>query len=405
MPGLHRSVKIIGVIRFIGGFARFPLITLITLYFYYIFHLSYLEIGAVFTIQAALSIPANLFDGFFTDRLGRRVMMIFSASLILTSSSALFLLAYFSAPPIPFVIAYIALGAGSSLQRPVVSSAVTDLTPEDQRISAFSFNRIMSNAGIGVGLIVAGIAWDIDPVIFFLVNVAGAAVETALFVLCIPESYVRATGYEKPKSILFSRDKFLLLISIYLAGSILFSQQWLTSIFPLYITGHDGLQVLDATLLYSLNTAVIVVFQPSANRFIRSFGEIRAFALGTLLFAAGYIFFGVTSSLYYLIAVVIVISIGEDLVLMIPQLVVSRIAPSERRGEYFGTNSAINSLSFSISPLIGTSLLFIFASEQQFAWYTISAITFITLLGAPFIARRVEENAKSHEMESAAKET
>ena len=392
MLQLHRSIRVIGAIRFIGGFARFPLMTLVTLYYYYIFDLSYLEIGIVFTLQAAFSVPANLYGGYFADRIGRRRMILLSSTLVFLASLALFFISYLNLSVILFITAYIAMGIGSSVQRPVVNSTITDLSSESDRVAAFSLSRITSNAGIGVGLIVAGFSWGIDPVIFFLVNVAGAALETLLFLFFVPESFNFREKPRKEKRVIYSRDRFLLMISSYLAISILFSQQWLSSIFPLYITGHDGLPVFDATLMYSFNTAVIVVFQPAANRFLERIGEIPAFVIGTAIFASGYIFFGLTSSLIVLFAVVFVISIGEDLVLMIPQIIVSRIAPMDRRGEYFGTNSALLSISFSLSPIVGTSLLYIFTTNQQWAWYVISIVCFITLLFSPYVARKLKGN-------------
>ncbi|MHB8360545.1 MAG: MFS transporter [Thermoplasmataceae archaeon] len=377
--------------RFLNGFGRFPLYTLLTLYYYEIFHLPYIYIGLIFTLSAVFSIPASLYGGYISDKVGRRAMIIFSCLMVFFSAILLFIMALTSFPMIPFIAVSMLISLGSSLQRPALNSAVTDLSTSEQRVSAFSINRITSNAGIGVGLIVVGIVWAFGPSLFFIVTAAGTAIELLLYILYVPETYKRSLDNLNIKRHLYSRSRLLLLVSFFLSGSMLFSQQWLTSVFPLYMTRYDGFSVLEITILYSLNTLVVVLLQGSASRIISALGEIKAFALGTVLFAIGYTLFGFLSIFYEVVAIVLMISFGENLTIIIPQLIVSKISPHDRRGEYFGTNSAISSLFFSISPLIGTFLLSLFLYEPQMTWYIIATLSIAILIFTPLVSREIKK--------------
>ena len=58
----------------------------------------------------------------------------------------------------------------NNVQYNVGNSILTDLSSESQRLNSFSLVRVMSNAGIGIGLIFSGLTAIINPAYFFLVR-------------------------------------------------------------------------------------------------------------------------------------------------------------------------------------------------------------------------------------------
>ncbi len=155
------------------------------------------------------------------------------------------------------------------------------------------------------------------------------------------------------------------------------------------MTRYDSLSVEEITVLYSINTVIVVVLQGFASKIISAIGELKAFSLGSVLFGIGYFLFGFLTLYIELIAVVILISFGENLTIIIPQIIVSKISPAHRRGEFFGTNSAISGMFFALSPLVGTSLLTIFIFEPRLTWIFLSVVSVAILAGIPFISMQI----------------
>ena len=392
---LGRSLKIISLGRFINGFCRFPLYTILTLYYFEIFHLGYLDIGLIFTISGGFSILVSLYGGYISDKIGRKTIIIASCLIVIVSSALMFIISSAISLEIPFIAFSMLINLGSSLQRPALSSAITDLSDEEQRVAAFSINRITSNAGIGIGLVLAGVAWTLSPSLFFLITASGTTIELLLYLIFVPETYKRKENEMVAKHRFISNDKPLLTISLFLSFALLFSQQWLTSVFPLYMTRYDSLTVEEITVLYSINTVIVVVLQGSASKIISAIGELKAFSLGSLLFGVGYFLFGFLTLYIELIAVVILISFGENLTIIIPQIIVSKISPPHRRGEFFGTNSAISGMFFALSPLVGTSLLTIFIFDPRLTWIFLSVVSVAILAGIPLISRQITRKESS----------
>jgi MFS family permease len=324
----------------------------------------------MFVAGGLLSSPVSLYGGAITDRFGRRGLAISSAVASTAGYAILFACVQLNLPVLFIAAAVIGSSVPTNMQYVVIQTIVTDVSQESQRLSAFSLVRILSNAGIGSGLIASGLAWNYDPSIFFIVPVLLGIIDVLLFIKYIPESH--STAERVKTEISFSRDRFLVYISLVMTFSFVLANQFENSAFPIYMSSHNGFPTLLITVLYAVNTLVVIFLQYAINALSTKIGIVRAFASGILLYAAADLVFATVSYYYLIVAAVVVLTLGENMMSPVGQTIIARIAPEEKRGSYFGTYSAISGVGFTFSPMIGTSLLQTFSATPEVMWYVLA---------------------------------
>ena len=109
-------------------------------------------------------------------------------------------------------------------------------------------------------------------------------------------------------------------------------------------------------------------------------GEIHTYALGLIIYSASYFIFGLTGLFYILLANAALLTMGENMTSQFSQVFISRIAPPDRRGEYFGYSSAIFSFIFPFSPFLGTLILQFLHPYPVIMWSIISAALVVMAL-------------------------
>lgn len=370
----HSSVKAIGLNSFIRGFTTYPLWILISIYLLSAKHLDYLEIGIVFLLQSIFTVPFTIYGGKISDVSGRRVLALL-IPILLVFSYLLFFFVIFRNLSVLYLVALMGdVGILNNIQWNVGNSILTDLTSESDRLNSFSLVRVLSNVGIGVGLIFSGLISIANPAYFFLAPVFGCFVELLVVFRYIPESLPSTdTSLRVKHKFSFRTDRLLILVSLVLGFSALFSNMFENPILPLYLTSRFSYPEIQITALYAVNTLIVILFQFRINSLARRIGEVPTYALGMIVYSAAYFVFGLTGAFVILIANAAALTIGENMTSQFSQVFISRIAPPDRRGEYFGYSSAIFSVIFPFSPLVGTMLLQYLHGYPLIMWGVITA--------------------------------
>lgn len=184
----NRTIKVIALINVVSGFSRYPLWILLALYFATVRHLSDLDIALIFLVTEVATAPFSIFGGRFSDRAGRRPLLLGTIMGTFGGYTLLFLSVTFGWSIVIVIIALILVNLLNSLETVGVNAVVTDVSTEDQRLDFFGLQRVAGNAGIGVGLVLAGLSYEFWPGLFCIAPVLGAAVELLLFWQWIPES-------------------------------------------------------------------------------------------------------------------------------------------------------------------------------------------------------------------------
>lgn len=128
------------------------------------------------------------------------------------------------------------------------------------------------------------------------------------------------------------------------------------SVLALFLVRDLGMTEAGYGLMFTINTALIVLLEVPLNSATAHWSHRRALALGSALFAVGFGSYGLASSAWGVAAGVVIWSFGEMILLPASSAYVAELAPARRRGEYMGLYTMSFSLAFATGPWIGTTV-------------------------------------------------
>jgi MFS family permease len=363
------------MIRTLG---RSSTIILLPVYFLTVRHSSYFIIGLVVAASYLFAAPFSMMGGSMADRIGRRplftVLPVLSAIVFLLMSIEIF-------TQIQLWVLYLTFIFTSpigTLQGTVDSSVLSDLTQPNERIRAFSLLRLFSNAGFALGPALGGFVSTLGYSILLLIPTAGNLIEELVYIALVRESMTQgrsevATQITPGRSLMsfpLEDRSFLLIIGTIVVASVCLGQ-WGTTL-TLFLSGSYHLSVAQIGLMYSLNGVIVVLFQIPVNRLMSRFHDIDRLAVGMVIYAVSFIIFGLFSAYYIILTATAILTIAENIFSPAVSTLISKMAPSNRRGEYFGAYSAVNALTSPLFIIFGAFLLTSLAYSPPIIWGIIS---------------------------------
>ncbi len=357
--------------------------------------LPYLEIGLVFLIAGLISVPVASLGGNLIDRIGRRKMVVILPFILSAMSLILFLLIYFDLALTPVLILFIIVGPLESLDYVTLSTIVSDVTSDAERLSGFSALRIASNLGIGVGLVAGGLLSQLNYSYIFLLSFGGFLIEGLLYYFRIPETHKGLISKEekvesqKKGQKMPYRDTFFILISIIVSMSWFFTGMFESPLTPLYMSSVNHFSSLSITLLFAINSVIVIIFQKPIDHILVRVRDSIRLVMGLLLYAFAFLIFA-EFSLYIVVAfATIILTFGENLNAPASSSLITKMAPEENRGTYLGFNSSIGSLINPFRPMLGTALLAATVAQPNISWITLSTVTVLIALLFLLLFRRI----------------
>ncbi|MEU3231784.1 MFS transporter [Nocardiopsis alba] len=319
-------------------------------------------IGAVVGGIALIAAVGGLFGGLLVDR-SRAVRLM---GMGLAANVAVYAALALVRIPEPIVPLLLLLGAVRTLVEPGTKKLLSLADTGDGRI--FRVRYITLCLGAIIGPAVGAVLYNISPVAFFLVP----AFLFFLYLLLLLSRSRSLNALEGPKSpappssaLAVStalRDRSLLLAVG--AGAVIFlvfSQ--VESIIPLYMRERyaDRTEYLFALLLIC-NAVLALAVQPAIMWLSERLPRRSLVLLGSVSFTLAFVFFWLSPVHLALLYVGIVFwTLGEAILLPLPDIAVHELAVDERKGTYFGL-SELRHLGFFVGPVTGGWLLTINAS-------------------------------------------
>ncbi|MDR0271468.1 MFS transporter [Paenibacillus sp.] len=317
--------------------------------------------GILMTAPPIFSIIGSLVGGALADRLGRRPVMLFGASI----QTVMF--AMFALSPSRWMdyAAFIGIGLGGAIFRPASSAMIADLVPAQERRQVFATFTTANNIGAVLGPALGAVfffhyrhelLWSCAFVLLlYFIAIYFIVHET------LPQSEkheehsvsIRHMFKEQWKGygIIF-RDKVFL---VYILAGIfaLVTIMQLDLYFAVYVTNyvpaqtlfnwHDHALVLSGKdifgFLLGLNGLLFVLFILPVTKWFRNWKERNVFILSTLLAGVGTFALGLNTNIWYLFFVTIIFTFGEIVRSPVTQSFISRYAPEHARGQYMGADN------------------------------------------------------------------
>ncbi|MEU3015931.1 MFS transporter [Nocardiopsis sp. NPDC007018] len=311
-------------------------------------------IGAVVGGIPLIAAFGGLLSGMVADRLGAVRLMRWGLLLNVAVYSALAL----ADAPAAIVALFLALGVARTLVEPSMKKLLSLSDTGDGRL--FRVRYITLCMGAIVGPAVGGVLFHTGPTAFFLAPAAFFALYLAVMVvrggeLARLETSTGGGGRVPWTSAL--RDRHLM--AAIGAGAVVFliMAQMDTSI-PLHMKGFygDGTEYLFASLLV-VNAALALLVQPPVIWLSERLPRGPLVALGCVFFAVafGCVWLGTTHVALLYVAIVFW-TLGEAILLPLPDIAVHSLASDDRKGTYFGL-SELRYLGFFVGPILGGALL------------------------------------------------
>ncbi|WP_307851259.1 MFS transporter [Nocardiopsis sp. MG754419] len=311
-------------------------------------------IGAVVGSIPMIAALGGVTGGMLADRWGSVRLMRVGLALNVAVYAAL----AFVSTPAAAIALLPCLGVARTMVEPSMKKLLSLADTGDGRI--FRVRYITLCLGAIVGPALGGVLFHASPTAFFLVPAGCFALYLVVMVvrggeLARLERGPTGSGTTPWTEAL--RDPFL--VAAIGAGAVIFlvfSQ--MDAAIPLFMKGIHGerTEYLFASLLV-LNAVLALVVQPPVIRLSERLSRGPLATLGCVFFALAFacVWLGTTSVVALYVAIVFW-TLGEAILLPLPDIAVHDLATDERKGTYFGL-SELRYLGFFVGPVLGGALL------------------------------------------------
>ncbi len=360
--------------------------------------------AAILTCAALVGALLSVYGGELSDRMGRKWVMV---RALFWRFLVFMLMGYVIAKRADiyiFIGLLILNSAFGSFFIPASLSYVADLTAEEKRTKAYGLLRIGGNFGWALGPAIGGFLAQMDFAYLFYFTGCCMLIGTLILIRFSKESLPLLTdSFAKRKAglkeiLAVAKDtRFLTFALICLAIFLVWGQ--LIFPFSIFTVNNVGITKAQLGILFSLNGLLVVFFQYFITHFIPVKKQLIALAIGSLIYAVGFLTVGFAYSFAFLFGSVIIITTGEMIVTPTTLSYASIIAHPEHKGRYLGFFNLSHSLGWSLSPLLGGVLLDIFSGKPMIAWTFICGLAVFAAMG--FLVFRSKNPEVGHRVNSA----
>lgn len=384
--GYPRAFWIYNVIVFIDRLGGFMLYPFFALYLTEKFDIGMSTVGLLFAIFSISGMIGSALGGALADRMGRKVVIIFS--LVLSSISAL---GMGFAPTIGIFIAVVAVvGTLSSIGHPAHEAVVADLLPPERRAEGYGIIRVVFNMAVIIAPLIAGILIANSYLTLFLVDAGISLVSAAIVLLALPETKPQAQAHVKPETMrqtfagygrVFKNTPFVAFIAVTVMMTLVYMN--MNSTLGVYLRDEHGLPELHYGWLISINAILVVILQFWVTRRLEKYKPMLMMAAGSLLYALGFAMYGFVAGFGMFVAAMVIITIGEMVVSPFQQSLVASFAPEDMRGRYMAVSGLSWSISFTVGPYLAGLLLD--SANPSLLWTFAGIVGMLATLGFVFL--------------------
>lgn len=312
------------------------------------------QTATLVTLNSAASLVMTFAAGQVTDRLGRKMVMVFS----LLANAVVYIFFSHANTYIEFAIVMIILGASNPLYRVGADAMMADLIEPEKRADAYSILRMSNNAGIAIGPAVGGFLAAVSQYLAFYIAATGLFLYGMLVLLFARETLPgrgaarevlreRWGGYDR-----VLRDwPFITTVINITFGLITASLMWV--LLPVYATQQIGIPKHLYGFIPTTNALMVVVFQVLITQWTKKHPPLRMLALGMLFYALGVGSVVLGTGFWGFWTSMVIITIGELIIVPTSSTFVANLAPADMRGRYMSIYSLTWSLSIGTGPLLG----------------------------------------------------
>lgn len=405
--------------RFINIFRRYPfqfwllllgqLITttgsgfiwpFIALYMQDTLTISLSTVSLIITLRAAATLLSSFFIGPYTDRIGRKKILVIS----LFFGAVSFFLLDFATSIFTFAILMAGWGATQPLYRISTEAMVADIIPPDQRLSAYSLLRISMNMGVALGPILGGIMIAVSYSFTFYIAAACLILVTLLSAIFIKETLdlksgmLKTRGESKLEMHEILHDKFFILFCTGILIVYIMSSQVFV-LLSSYLNQNYGIVENQVGIIMAVNAITIITLQFFVARFISGINPIRLMAAGAIFYIIGVSSNALGFQMWHFMLSMFILTVGELILAPTTTTFTANYAPANRRGLYMSFTGLANGVGYGLGPVLG-GLLNDLVSPHAI-WFGSGIVGISSVLIFFFLAKKYPLKSSGHSREAA----
>ncbi|MEK4404228.1 MFS transporter [Sporosarcina psychrophila] len=314
--------------------------------------------GLMIAIFAGAQLVMSPIAGKWTDRYGRRIMIISGLSGLALSMFVF----YFSDSIGVLYLSRVIGGVGAALLIPAIFAYVADITTMDQRAKGNSFISASMSLGIVIGPGIGGFLADFGLKMPLLISaiVGLAAVAFSAFMLEESMDTKIEVSNEKPEPMVkeiaqsFNKPYFIPLVITLVMSFGLMAYE---SVLGLFVDNVFGATPKDIAVLVTSTGIISVIIQLFAvDWIVRKFGEAAVLNIFLALAALGFLLSIFVPSYIMFFGVTMIIFLSTSILRPVLTTLISKLAGNEQ-GFAMGMNNAYMSIGNVLGPLLA-GLLF-----------------------------------------------
>ncbi|MBQ0894560.1 MFS transporter [Micromonospora sp. U56] len=356
-PGPARTLALSTLVNTIG---RGTWLTVSALFLTRSVGLSVREVGVGLTVTALVSLIASTPMGYLADRHGPRGIQL--AALV---ASGVFTAALVTVRSFPtFLVVGVLMAVADAASRGARGALIAGAVPADHRVRTRAWLRAVTNVGISVGAVVAGVGLAADTrgayVALILLDCVTYLLAAVVLLRLAPVPPVPAPAHG-PRLIAL-RDRPFLAFTV-LDGLMSMHFGLLNIALPLWIADHTTAPHWLVSACMLVNTVTVVLFQVRASRGTEELpGAARAARRAGVVIAVACALFAASAGVPTPVAVALLLA--GALVHVVGELwhaaagwgISFGLAPAQAQGQYQGAYGMGMQLGGMVAPVVVTSL-------------------------------------------------
>ncbi|MFJ1538634.1 MFS transporter [Micromonospora chalcea] len=356
-PGPSRTLALSTLVNTVG---RGTWLTASALFLTRSVGLTVAQVGVALTLTALVSLVASTPMGYLADRLGPRGLQMGALLASAGCTAALVAVRSFTG----FLAVGVLMALADAGTRGARGALIAGAVPPDQRVRTRAYLRAVTNVGISVGTVLAGLALAADTrgayVTLILLDAATYVLAAAVLLRLPPVPPVPAPAHG-PRLIAL-RDRPFLAFTV-LDGLMSMHFSLINIALPLWIAGHTTAPNWLISVCLLVNTVVVILFQVRASRGTEDLtGAGRAARRAGVLLAVACALFAAGGGVP--VAVAVPLLLAGALVHVVGELwhaaagwgISFGLAPAHAHGQYQGAYGMGMQLGSMVAPVVVTTL-------------------------------------------------
>jgi len=365
----------VGFARFTGSIGMGFVIPFMALFLYSAEGLSPYTIGAIFSITYLTGMVFQPIGGRISDKHGEKITITAGLLVSFILYLAIWVLVSLDVNTIFIITAYVMASLGSSFTYSPYYSLITKSSTGSQMKKTMGIFRVIFN----LGFIIGPVAGSIVSVyrfsdIFLFASIFRLTELIVLIFLVKPPAWnmgvptQNGSNNASPGSGKVSRiDRKLLFFSLSVMFLAMIGTQVQVSL-PIFAFSTGGITIAEYGYIYSLNGLVVVAGQFLINRIFSKIGDIASMIAGIMLYMVAFIIAGFSHAFLPLVGLIVIYSLGEDIVAPLENAIVGNFAPSGKVGFYISVKSSFWSAGNVLGPAVGSLIIFLLPFGPLVSW-------------------------------------